>query len=213
MPIGGADRVAGSHPFREALNAWLSDVLLVRDQRTIRTGGGQEASQEQKRRLKTAMRHEVTYEWTPEFARLCVRRFLVRHAGPSIVGCLVLLGVGLSGLITGTDSGFWEVVTILAGGYLLLWVRHYFSATRTLAEAPGRRIVLRVGPETVTFETSEHTSTMKWSLVKKLWSFPDVLLLFTYGRWNYLAVPVAPLGEELRRFILDKVKESGGKVA
>ncbi len=77
---------------------------------------------------------------------------------------------------------------------------------------PDRHVTVHVEAESITFQTSEHTSTMKWSLIKKLWSFPDVLLVFTYGRWNYSMIPVAPLGEELRRFIEDKVKEHGGKV-
>jgi hypothetical protein len=54
---------------------------------------------------------------------------------------------------------------------------------------------------------------MKWSRIKKLWSFPDVLLLFTYTQQTYSMLPTGPLGEDGKRFIEEKVREHGGKVA
>lgn len=158
------------------------------------------------------MQREITFEWTPELVRLGARRFISRYAGRSLVGFLIVLAIGITGLVMGDGSGFWWLITILPVVYALMWIRYYVRVTKILSEMPNRRVTIRVEPETITFQTSEHTSTMKWSLIKKLWSFPDVLLVFIYGRWNYSMIPVAPLGEELKRFIEDKVKEHGGKV-
>jgi hypothetical protein len=158
------------------------------------------------------MQREITYEWTPELVRIGARRFISRYAGRSLLAFLIVLAIGVAGLVMGDGSGFWWLLAIFPVVYALMWVRYYFRVTKILDEMPDRRITVRVEPETITFQTSEHTSIMKWSLIKKLWIFPDVLLVFPYGRWNYSMIPVAPLGDELKRFIEDKVKEHGGKV-
>ncbi len=78
---------------------------------------------------------------------------------------------------------------------------------------PDHRVTVRVEPESITFQTSERSTTLKWSAIKTLWSYPDVLLFFTYDRQTYTAVPVAALGEDLRRFIEEKVREHGKDAA
>ena len=78
---------------------------------------------------------------------------------------------------------------------------------------PDRKVTVRIEPESITFQTSEQTTTMKWSRIKKLWRYPDVLLLFTYDQQTYSMLPAAPLGEDWRRFIEEKVREHGGQVA
>src|SRR5436190_1969000 len=158
------------------------------------------------------MRREISYEWTPQLVRMGTRCFISRYAGNSLIGFLIVWAIGIAGLVMGGGDGFWWLITILPIVYALTWVRYYFRVTKISDEMPARHVTLRVEPESITFQTSEHTSTMKWSLIKKLWSFPDVLLVFTYDRWNYSVIPVAPLGEELTRFIEAKVNEHGGKV-
>jgi hypothetical protein len=159
------------------------------------------------------MQPEITYEWTPELVRIGARRFVYRYAGRSLMGFLVVLFIGIAGVVITNGDDFWWLITIIPIGYALIWVRYYLRVTKIADEMPERHVTVRVEAESITFQTSEHTSTMKWSLIKKLWSFPDVMLMFTYGHWNYHLIPVAPLGEELRRFIEDKVKAHGGKVA
>lgn len=92
-------------------------------------------------------------------------------------------------------------------------ISYYFRATRIQAELPPRQATIRIEPEGISFVTSDYSSTMKWSLIKQVWKFPDVLLVFAFGKWNYTAIPVAPLGNEARQFIEDKVREHGGKVS
>ena len=75
-----------------------------------------------------------------------------------------------------------------------------------------RHVTVRIEPESITLRTSEHVSTMKWSLIKQVWSFPDVLLLFTYGRANYVGIPVAAIGPESKRYVEDRIRQHGGKV-
>jgi hypothetical protein len=78
------------------------------------------------------------------------------------------------------------------------------------------RVSVRIEPESITVKSEKGDSTVKWSAIKTVWRFPDVMLLF-WDKKNRLecsfAVPVASLGEEVSRYIEDRVREHGGKVA
>jgi hypothetical protein len=94
-----------------------------------------------------------------------------------------------------------------------LWLAYYRRIQKIREEMPDHRVTLRVEPESITFQTSERSTTLKWSAIKMLWSYPDVLFFFTYDKQIYTAVPVAALGDELRGFIEEKVREQGKEVA
>ncbi len=159
-----------------------------------------------------ALPREITYEWSPDLVKLGARRFIIRQAGRRL---LVFLGIiaALVAALAFMGEASWWLLAIIALIPPFLWLVYYYRVTRIRYEMPDRRVVVRVEPESITFQTSEHQSTLKWSGIKKLWIFPDVLLLFTYTKQNYSALPTAPLGDELRRYIETKVKESGGEVA
>jgi len=122
------------------------------------------------------------------------------------------MAIGVIGLITGEYSGIYWFFVFLSIMLMLVWIRYYFHTTKIYKEMPDRHVKLSVAEDSITFQTSEHLSTIKWSLIKKVWKFPDVLLLFTYGHWNYMAIPVAPLGADLAGYIEDRVRKNGGKV-
>lgn len=86
---------------------------------------------------------------------------------------------------------------------------------RTFEEVSDNRITVRVEPESITFESIEMVSTLKWSAIKRLWKFPEVLLIGCHKntKTGFSPLPVAPLGAELCRFIEEKVREHGGKVS
>jgi len=119
------------------------------------------------------------------------------------------MAIGIGGLIVGAGDGFWWLVIGAPAAYAGFWRAYYDRVKKIREEMPDHRVTVRVEPESITFQTSERTTTIKWSGIKAVWSYPDVLLLFTYDRQTYTAVPSAALGEELRRFIEDKVREHG----
>ena len=158
------------------------------------------------------MEREISYEWSRDLVRIAARRFLIRYAGQSLIASLIVLAIGLGGLILDGGNVFWWLIAIPPVIYTLLWVQYYLRITKAANELLGLRVTIRIGPESMTFQTDEHTSTMKWSAIKNLWSFPEVLLVFTYNRFNYSLIPVPLLGEELKQYIEAKVSENGGKV-
>lgn len=160
----------------------------------------------------------ITYEWSRDVSRAAARRYFSRrHRRPLIVFSAIGV-VCIGGLIFDPHEdmagAYWLplIICLVLG---LLFVPVYFMMTRTFEELPDKRITVRIEWESITFETSEAVSTMKWSAVKRLWRFPDVLLMFRYKNKDtgFSPLPVAQLGAELSRIIEEKVREHGGHVS
>ena len=49
----------------------------------------------------------------------------------------------------------------------------------------------------------------RWQLVERAWTYPRVWLLFVGG--TYMTLPPRNLDEETRRFILEQIKQHGGR--
>jgi len=154
---------------------------------------------------------EISYEWSPDLVKLGTRRFIMRQAGRRMIVFLILIGLLIAALAL-MGATFWWLLAIAAVIPPCLWLVYYLRVTRTRYEMPDPRVTVRIDQESITFQTSETSSTMKWSGIKRLWSFPDVLLVFTYTKQTYSALPVEPLGDELKRYIENKVRENGGEV-
>lgn len=105
------------------------------------------------------------------------------------------------------------IILILSAFYGLSWYSHYRRALKICEDMPDRKVTVKIEPESITFQTCEQTTTMKWSRVKMLWRYPDVLFLFTYSDQTFSMLPVAPLGEDAKLFIEEKVRAHGGQVA
>lgn len=161
------------------------------------------------------MNHEISisYEWSPELVRIGTRRYIARHVGSRLVAFAAALVVAAIALAAGSAGGFWWVVIIVSALYLLIWAGHDLRMVKMRDERPDPMVSIRMEPECITFQSSEQTTTMKWSGFKKLWRFKEVLLVFLHGQRAYLILPAGPLGEEGRRFLEDKVREHGGQVA
>ncbi len=50
----------------------------------------------------------------------------------------------------------------------------------------------------------------RWQLVERAWTYPRVWLLFVGG--TYMTLPPRNLDEETKRFILEQIKQHGGRV-
>jgi hypothetical protein len=160
----------------------------------------------------------ITYEWSRNLTKAAGRRYFSRrHRRPMIVFCIIG-AVCIGGLVfdpRADMAGAYWVPLILCLALILLYVLAYYRITRTFEEVPDNRITVRVEPESITFETSEFVSTMKWSAIKRLWKFPDVLLICLHKnrKTGFTPLPVASLGAELCRLIEEKVREHGGQVS
>lgn len=165
----------------------------------------------------TIFPREIEYEWSRDLSRRAARRYFSRRFSGTLIILSILIAVCIFGIIfdpTKGIFGFYRTVLIISFVLILLFIRVYLKMTRTFEEVQNNRIKVRIELDSITWETSESVSTMKWSAIKRIWRFPDVLLLFRYKTTEiYFVLPVARLGVTIGRAIEDKVKQHGGQVA
>jgi len=165
----------------------------------------------------TILPRVITYEWSRDLSRAAARRYFSRRFRRPLIVFSIIGAVCIGGLIFDPRkdmAGAYWLPLIICLIPVLVFVRVYFKMTRAFEELSDKRVTVRVEPESITFETSESVSTMKWSAIKRLWRFPDVLLIFRYktADLTFSALPVAQLGAEVGRAIEDKVRQHGGQV-
>lgn len=123
----------------------------------------------------------------------------------------LILAIGIICLAKGIVAG-WVFIGVSVW-IAVLFLKQYLRAVTPAEEKSDRKVTVRVEAESITFRTSQKESTLKWSEIKEAWSSPDVLMLFPQGTRQYIALPVAPLGDDLREYIETNIKQNGGKVS
>src|SRR5262249_12904455 len=142
---------------------------------------------------------EIQFEWTREVLRMQARRSFTRQFRRPLIAFSIFAVIATASLIFGspTDSSAtpWTllIISLVVHGMSVLI---YLSTMKTFVELTDLRIKVRVEYESITFETCESISTLKWSAFDRVVRYPDTLLLFrgpTGGR-RPSALPVAALG-------------------
>jgi hypothetical protein len=60
---------------------------------------------------------------------------------------------------------------------------------------------------------SDHgSSTLKWEAIKEVWGFQGFWLLL-FSKAHFATIPLDDLSDEMRSYVLERVKRSGGRVA
>ena len=114
---------------------------------------------------------EITFEWSEDFVRTTARRYFSRIIRRPCLISLSLVLIGILGILLDSRienrSSYWLSIGI---GILplVIWGIHYLRTIRVRDEEIGRRVTVRIAPESISFETSNSVSTMKWSAVKKV---------------------------------------------
>lgn len=153
---------------------------------------------------------DITFEWSPELIADCTRRYILRKSRRTQSLLLLLLALGVFCLVKGMVAG-WILIGVCVW-ILSLFLRHYLRTIKAAKETSDRKVTLRIDPESIFVRTSQQESTLKWPQIKQLWTSPDVLMLFPQGTSQYIALPVASLGEDLHEYIETNVRQHGGKV-
>ncbi len=167
----------------------------------------------------TILPREINYEWSRELSRAAARRYFSRRFRQPLIVLSVFCALFIVALIFEPHSNPAASFMPLFGfafclSPVLLLVRVYFSMTKSFDELPDNRIRVRIESESITFETCESISTMKWRAIKQLWKFSDVWLLSRYKtKTTCFVLPVTQLDEAISKAIEEKVKQHGGRVA
>jgi len=163
---------------------------------------------------------EITFEKSVDFYRATRRRHFSRQIRRPCLGFLPIGIIGVLGVLLHlqkgqSGGGYWLLVCISILPFAL-WGANYWATSQIRAAGPAPRYTVRVEPESITITSEKSSSTLKWSAVKTVWKYPDMIIIFWDKKTSLdfaFALPTASLGEDLSRFIEDRVIEHGGRVA
>jgi hypothetical protein len=94
----------------------------------------------------------------------------------------------------------------------LVYVVHYrnsMSKFREMAEPVAEFIA---DDDAFTLTSDRGTTTLKWSSIREVWRY-DLLWLLLFSRAQFVTVPLDGVSEQMRAFVLKRIRASGGKVA
>lgn len=159
------------------------------------------------------MNRTITFDYSPRIVRKAAKHFLFRYYRKMMLLAGVVLALGLV-LVLSRYGGWLGYLAVLAPFAIpVAWSNYVNTAVKAAQELRDSGVSVTLTDESITFETSQHCCRMNWSLLKDVWRFPDVWLLFTYSVMSYVLIPTEALDEELRSFIETRVGEEGGKVS
>jgi hypothetical protein len=160
---------------------------------------------------------EISVAYSEDMVRVAARGFLVRFEfqGKMIVYALFMLvgGVHIQ-LISGDwflSIAFWCMIPV---AFVLRCLVGLWSTRRSFAEFrlfQNPIIVWRFSDEKVACQSELGLMEAPWRFFNAIWCFPEVWT-FNFGNSNYTILPIAPISEEIKQFIVGKIKANRGKV-
>jgi drug/metabolite transporter (DMT)-like permease len=162
------------------------------------------------------MSHEATLIYSEALLRQAVFAFWRRSVGVGFLAALLVAVLGLVVLVT-QGMASWLVGTIAAvlvlgiGFAAAVYVVHYRNSLRKFRQMDKPQATFRADESSFTIISDIGPSTLQWSAVKELWQFPSVWLLL-YSKAQFTTLPLACLSPETQAYIVQRVRESGGKV-
>jgi hypothetical protein len=107
-----------------------------------------------------------------------------------------------------------EITFLWSRDFMKLRARRYLVMSRIRNKDLNRRVVARIEQESLSIDTGEIVTALRWQAIKRLWKFPDLFLLFTdVYQPTFVTLPVGELAEETKTFIEIKITEHGGRVS
>jgi hypothetical protein len=173
------------------------------------------------------MDREISVRYTPQLVKTAVRCFWFRQVGWSTFISVCLVFAAFVYLLIARDRSWvyshwgpnWFLVVMIVFGLLLLFcvvfikicLRSLKEALEELAKRKSAVVVWRFTEGHISTRSDLATVEISWELIKKVWRFPEVWLLF-FSKDNYMTLPLQYVDNELRQFIAAKVTANGGAV-
>lgn len=162
------------------------------------------------------MPHEATLIYSTALLRQAVFAFWRRSVGVGFFVALLIASLGLVVLVA-LGQASWLIgalAAVLALGIafaIVVYVVHYRRSLHKFRQMEKPRSTFRADESSFTMSSDIGTTTLQWSAVKELWQFPSVWLLL-YSKAQFTTLPLACLSPETQAYIVQRVRESGGKV-
>ncbi len=133
-----------------------------------------------------------------------------------VIGPVVLLLAWGLWFVSGGKSWLTATLIVLCLVLIIISIAVYFvyrhRSLRIFREMESPQATWKFTDDSLSVESDIGRSEFKWQIIKKLWRFDDVWLLF-YANQTYSTLPVADVPEEVKQFIVERVRSQGGKVS
>lgn len=162
------------------------------------------------------MPHEAILIYSTALLRQAVFAFWRRSVGIGFFVALLIAALGLV-ILVALGQASWligAIAAVLALGIAFataVYVVHYRNSLRKFRQMDQPRATFRAEESSFTMSSDIGTTTLQWSAVKELWQFPSVWL-FLYSKAQFTTLPLACLSSETQAYIVQRIRESGGKV-
>lgn len=161
--------------------------------------------------------HSATLKYDEALVNRAVRSYWRRSLGISVLVGVPLLCVFLALRIADGDRSWY--VGMLAGTALLgigmpilvYWV-HYRNSMAKLRDMNEPVATFIADEDSFILASDRGSSTLKWEAIKDVWGFEGFWLLLL-SKAYFATIPLDGLSEEMRSYVLERVKRSGGRVA
>lgn len=137
--------------------------------------------------------------------------------GLQFPAALILVTIGLVALLRSGDRS-WRVgvaASILILGMLFmvaLFFIHYRNSTQKLRAMGTPQAELIATHSSLSVSSGAGSASLPWSSVSEIWQFPTFWLLL-FSKNQFATLPLADISAELREFMLQRVREAGGKIS
>lgn len=162
------------------------------------------------------MKYEVTAEYTEALVKTVTRHFIHKFLGwdylavwvVMLAAFIVLLSLEPQGWLVGALG---MLIILSAGVAVVVWVTFHCRALGTVRKMTNPVSTFTFDDDGIAVSSDLSTGTLKWLAIQKVWCFPEAWLLFV-AKGVYSTLPTVCLIEEVKRFIVEKLKEQGTKI-
>jgi ABC-type Co2+ transport system permease subunit len=163
------------------------------------------------------MQHSATLKYDTALVNQAVRAYWRRSLGLG-----VLIGVPIICVILGVriiDGDRSWVTGLIAGAalvgigmpILVYWV-HYRNSMAKFRDMREPVATFVADDDSFTLASDKGSSTLRWDSIKEVWGFEGFWLLL-FSKAHFATIPIQGLSEDMRAFVLERVKANGGQVA
>jgi hypothetical protein len=162
-------------------------------------------------------KYRATLTYTEPLVARAVILYWRRSIGIGLVVAVLVTIAALLWLVTNGDRtwmvGLLGAVVALGISFpALVYVVHYRNSMGKFREMGNPVAEFIVDDDAFTLASDRGTTTLKWTAIREVWRFESLWLLL-FSRAQFVTVPLDGVSEQMRAFVLERIKASGGKFA
>jgi hypothetical protein len=94
---------------------------------------------------------------------------------------------------------------------VVYWV-HYRNSMAKFRDMKEPVATFLADEDSFTLTSDYGSSTLKWKAIKEVWEFEGFWLLL-FSKANFATIPLDGVSDEMRSYVLERVKRNGGSAA